>query len=286
MINRIELTSDDSFLLDLLSSGFTLEDIDKLGGINTNKDMADTTIVKKIINDNNIVDDTTLSTARFSKAEWFNEVQQMNIGVFGVGGIGSNAAYTIGHLHPMSMRLVDPDKVDEVNLAGQLFDSQEIGEYKVDVIRRRLTNLHYFTIYAERRRITSFEPLGATDIVVAGFDNMSARKDLFNAWKRNHKSNSLFIDGRMSVNVFQLFSMRPQDKDRIADYETNWLFDDEQADTTVCSYKQTYFCATMMSGVITSLIINHAQNRVFGEQVWPVPFFIEEDTTILSRTIK
>ena len=80
--------------------------------------------------------------------------------------------------------------------------------------------------------------------------------------------------------------MTKEDTDRQKEYEEKWLFDQNDSESDVCSYKQTYFCATMMSGVITSLIVNYAQNLILGEDIWPVPFFIEEDTTLLNRTIK
>lgn len=283
------LSADETERLDAIAKAFELEIEEELQRRSKEKKtMANAEVVKKIVAGKNIIDDSSLSTARFSKAEWFEKIQQLNVMLVGVGGIGSNAAYTIAHLHPSTMLLMDGDKVDEVNLAGQYFDTFDIGNKKVNVMKRKIACLHCYNVVALER---NFEPddfryLIDKDIVVAGFDNMDARKILFDAWVNHGQPGSLFIDGRMSVNVFQLFAMRHEDKKRIKKYKDEWLFDQEESESNVCSYKQTYFCATMMSGVITSLIINYAQNLVCGEDLFPLPFFVEEDTTLLLRRIE
>lgn len=288
MENDIEILSlDETMRLDAIAHAFEMEmeeDQDKKG----NETMENNEVVKKIISDNNIIDDKDSSTARFSKAEWFEKIQNLDVFMVGIGGIGSNAAYTVAHLHPSSMTLMDGDRVDEVNLAGQYFDVYDIGLFKTDVMKRKLAGIHYYNVNGLSRFFTEADNniLPSKDIVIAGFDNMDARKLLFHSWERYGKEGSLFIDGRMSVNVFQLFAMRKGDLDRIKKYKNEWLFNQEESESTVCSYKQTYFCATMMSGVITSLIVNYAQNLVCEEDVFPLPFFIEEDTTLLLRRIE
>lgn len=68
-----------------------------------------------------------------------DKLRSSKIGVFGVGGIGTwivNGLYQMG---VDEIRITDPDKISESNLNRQLFfNSNDVGKYKVDVIKEKL----------------------------------------------------------------------------------------------------------------------------------------------------
>lgn len=67
------------------------------------------------------------------------KIENSTISVFGIGGIGTwivNGLYQIGI---GEIRISDPDVIQESNLNRQLlFNSRDIGKYKVDVIKEKL----------------------------------------------------------------------------------------------------------------------------------------------------
>ena len=126
---------------------------------------------------------------------------------------------------------------------------------------------NYYSIFAYNERIT--EQTEATDIMMSGFDNMNARKVYFKLWKmhvRNkpleERAKCLYIDGRMSVEYFQVFCLRGDDDYGIRKYEKYHLFDSSEAEHEVCSLKQTSHIANMIGSVITNLFSNFVANEV------------------------
>lgn len=56
------------------------------------------------------------------------------------------------------------------------------------------------------------------------------------------------------------------------EYEEKWLFNDEEAEETVCSYKQTSHCATMIGSMIVNLFVNFISNQCEPLVERDVPF--------------
>jgi len=69
------------------------------------------------------------------------KLEDATVTIFGVGGIGT---WIVNGLHQIGigkLRIVEPDKVEESNLNRQLyFSSDDIGLYKVDVLKKKLTD--------------------------------------------------------------------------------------------------------------------------------------------------
>lgn len=233
------------------------------------------------------------STTRFSGAEWYNEIQKKSIIVAGCGGIGSNVSFQLARMHPASIVLYDDDVVETVNMAGQLFSRNDVGKAKVDAMLDMIslyTNMQ--NIYALRQR---FEPnTEAGDIMICGFDNMSARKTFFEAWKNHvyrkpeeYRKNCLYLDGRLSIDTLQVLCITGDDFTNMARYENEYLFSDEDADATVCSMKQTTYLACMIGSVMVNLFTNWAAGLLDPIMPYDLPFFTEYDAqNMIFKTVK
>ena len=84
-----------------------------------------------------LMDDTT---SRFSGAEWYNEIQRQRVIIAGCGGIGSNVCLQVARMAPASMVLYDDDVVETVNMAGQLYCTNDVGKSKVDAMVDMITS--------------------------------------------------------------------------------------------------------------------------------------------------
>ena len=223
------------------------------------------------------------STTRFSGAEWFNEIQRQNIILAGIGGIGSWVALQLARMCPASLFMYDDDTVETVNMAGQLYARDDIGKLKVSAMNgmiSRYTNMQ--NIYSINDRFT--ENTEAGNIMICGFDNMAARKVFFTKW-RDHvtskdpeeRCNCLFIDGRLSAEVLQVYCFTGDNSLAQQKYAEECLFSDNQADETVCSYKQTTYMANMIGSIIVNLFTNFVANEVAGAPIRELPFFTTYD---------
>lgn len=216
------------------------------------------------------------STARFSSAVWYEEIQKKVIILAGLGGIGSYVAFLLARMKPRSLFLYDDDDVEFVNMSGQLYSFTDVGKKKVNAIANMISNYAgYNSVFAIPEKFT--EDCEASDIMICGFDNMQARKTFFKKWLNHVNSKSeeeqkhcLFIDGRLAAEELQVFFIQGNDDYNKANYE-NYLFSDDEADETVCSYKQTTFMANMIGSIIVNLFTNFVANEIM-EGLRDLPF--------------
>lgn len=208
------------------------------------------------------------ATSRFSSAIWYENIQKKTIIVAGIGGIGSYVVFLLARLKPASLFIYDNDVVEAVNMSGQLYGQSDIGAPKVNALVNMIKSYaDYNSVFAIAERFTyECEP---TDIMICGFDNMEARRVFFTKWVEHVQSkpeeerkNCLFIDGRLAAEEFQILCIRGDDEYNINRYSNEFLFSDTEADETICSYKQTTFCANMIASYMVNLFVNFCANEV------------------------
>ncbi len=104
----------------------------------------------------------------------------MKIGIAGVGGIGSNVAMHLVRAGWGAIKLVDFDRVEHSNLNRQFYFAEQVGGYKVEMLRENLLRIMpEATIEVENIRLT---PENMLDIfrecrlLVEGFDDQQSKK--------------------------------------------------------------------------------------------------------------
>lgn len=239
------------------------------------------------VNSESLMQDET--TSRFSSAVWFEEIQKKVVILAGVGGIGSYVGFLLARMKPKSLFIYDDDIVEFANMSGQLYSSEDVGKRKVDALASMISKYAmYDSTFAIAERFTN--DCEASDIMICGFDNMKARKTFFDKWV-NHvsrksdedKKHCLFIDGRLAAEELQVFCIQGDDTYNICNYQ-NFLFSDEEADTTICSYKQTTFMANMIGSIIVNLFTNFVANEIV-EGLRDLPFLTSyEAESIMFKT--
>lgn len=210
------------------------------------------------------VDETT---SRFSDAIWYNKIQEKVITLAGLGGIGSYVAFLLSRMKPRAIYLYDDDEVEAANMSGQLYGKQDFGHKKVNAMATMVSNYaDYGSIFAMPEKFTYDSE--ASDIMICGFDNMKARQTFYDMWLSHlvqipfeQRKNCLFIDGRLAAESIQVFCITGDDDYNQSKYKKDWLFTDIQADVTMCSYKQTTFCANMIGSIMTNLFVNFCANE-------------------------
>lgn len=163
-------------------------------------------------------------------------------------------------------------------MSGQLYKITDVGTEKVTAIAVTMREFSNFNNVLAH--ICPFTCSHATSsIVMCGFDNMAARYTAFNSWEdmllkhsEEYRKNCLFIDGRLSADEFQVFAIQGNDDKAIDKYREEWLFSDDEAEETICSFKQTSFMANMIASVMVNIFVNFIANQVDGVGIREVPF--------------
>lgn len=218
------------------------------------------------------------TTSRFSSAIWYDKIQEKNITLAGLGGIGSYVAFILSRMKPQQIILYDNDIIEAANMSGQLYGTNDIGKSKCSAIGDFIRSYSDFYAYMamEERFTRTSQP---TDIMICGFDNMAARETFFNSWKNHltpeNAENSLLIDGRLAAEGFQVLCIKGTDTYNIDRYEREFLFSDAEADETICSYKQTTFMANMIAAVMVNLFVNFCANQCDPLIPRDLPFYTE-----------
>lgn len=231
-----------------------------------------------------------IATSRFSGAIWYEKIQEQSIVLAGVGGIGSYVAFLLGRMKPRELIMYDPDVVEMVNMSGQLYKVSDIGLFKVVAVRNMIKD--YCGYMADAIANNYGVGNAVRPIMICGFDNMAARRVFYDAWKDEvscidrGKDKYLFIDGRLAAEEYQVFAIQGNDDRAMAEYEDKWLFNDTEAEATVCSYKQTTFMANMIASTMVNIFVNFVANLCNPAFPREVPFFTSYDASTMFTKIK
>ena len=231
------------------------------------------------------------ATSRFSSAIWYENIQKKTIILAGIGGIGSHLGFLLARMKPASMFIYDNDIVETVNMSGQLYGQSDLGIPKVTALAKMIRNYaNYGSVFAINERFT--DESEASDIMICGFDNMVARKLFFDKWldhvqskPEEERANCLYIDGRLDAEMFQILCIRGDDNYNISRYNNEFLFSDAEADETVCSYKQTTFCANMIASYMVNLFVNFCANEVGAYRDLPFLTTYNAETMYLKTEV-
>lgn len=233
-------------------------------------------------------DHSSAYTSRFNAADWFTEVQNQEIILAGLGGIGSYVSFLLSRVSPKRVILYDDDIVEGVNISGQLYTLDSIGDSKADATAKLSQKFSgYRNIISLPQRFTEQSEAGR--VMICGFDSMTSRKIFYSSWKKfietipeDELHTCLFIDGRLAAESMQVFCFTGEDKSYMERYESEFMFSDEEAEPTACSYKQTTFCANMIGSIIVNLFINFASNLGNNLMARSLPFLTEYDAHFME----
>lgn len=217
--------------------------------------------------------------SRFSKAPWFKEdkEEKETIVIGGAGGIGSWVSMflsRIGH----KLIIYDMDEVDETNMAGQCYMHSNIGMKKVDAVKEVCSAFSNNEIEVNDNPYD--EKSMSTSLVVSCFDNMKARKIMFERWleaarfyykkdMQDHLAKCLFVDGRMTAEQGQIYFVKAN-KESVEKYRET-LFEDGEVEDLPCSFKATSHNGAMIASHMISGINNHLSNVYVGFDYRSVP---------------
>jgi hypothetical protein len=160
--------------------------------------------------------------------------------------------------------------------------------YATSCIAREFSN--YYRTDIQTKRIE--DCVLYDNILICGFDNMTARKNAFTMWKYriNHlcpadKEKSLFIDGRLDAEDLQIFCITGDNEHLMDKYEKEYLYNDSDVEEAPCSFKQTSYLAAMIGSLITNLVVNFVSNTVV-EFSKVLPFKTSFNTSILKLVVE
>ena len=208
-----------------------------------------------------------LEFSRFSAAPFVTDPLDITLG--GLGGVGAYVAFFLSRLRH-NLFCYEMDTVEDVNLDCQFFQYEDRGKLKFAAVADMVYRYSNKFIESLGKYEAGSE---VTPYCFAMFDNMEARKLMFEEWCKD-ENKKIFIDTRLQAEEFQIFCVHKEE--HIQQYLDSLRRDDEIPDLP-CSYKQTGHYAAMVATQAVALFCNYLANQKhladIGEEIRETPFF-------------
>lgn len=158
------------------------------------------------------------------------------VDVIGVGASGSKIALELAKLGVSNLHVWDHDKVEEHNLANQLYGPTDIGRPKVEAFYDLALAQTGAKVTVHQEKVDGSQALGPIVFVLT--DTMSSRQEIWRRALKLRPNVKLVIETRMGVNEGRVYSVVPTLPAHFRAYEET-LYDDEEAEVSACGSKIT-----------------------------------------------
>ncbi len=185
-----------------------------------------------------------------------------SVTLIGAGGIGAAVALALAKIGVRTLQVFDDDTVSDENLATQLHEVSENGNFKVDALQRMLEKFSD-DIYVMPRpfRVDALSEL-CSSLVISAVDNIAARHAIWDALNNSASNWDWYLDCRMGAENFDAFLV-PREPLQMTRYWNllSKLNDDNVADLP-CTAKSTFYCALMSAGHVGSIVRDIVRGEV------------------------
>ncbi|MGA1821332.1 MAG: sulfur carrier protein ThiS adenylyltransferase ThiF [Thermoplasmatota archaeon] len=108
-----------------------------------------------------------------------SKLRKSHVGIAGAGGLGSNAAMALARAGVGRLTIVDFDRIEESNLNRQYFFLDQVGELKVEALKRNIESAvkgcDVNMVDKKLVRGSMFEPFRDVDVVVEALDQAETK---------------------------------------------------------------------------------------------------------------
>ena len=186
------------------------------------------------------------------------------IHVIGAGATGSWLVFSLAKLGLTNIHVYDFDKVEAHNIANQLFSISDIGEYKVEALKRIVkdTTGTEITIHNKEVKEEAF-----SGIVFMMIDTMAGRKAIYESSVKYKPSVSLLIEPRMGLHMARIYNILPLNNSSLNEYEKTF-YTDEEAEVSACGNSMTIISSALaVTAWCVRQLINFANECEMDEEI-------------------
>lgn len=204
------------------------------------------------------------------------------IGVVGLGGIGSFLIQTLTMMGWQSIWGWDSDTVEDHNLSTTAYPLSQTGKLKKDAA----VKLHkeYAEDWQKIRVDNNFQYNSVSlPMMIVCTDDMESRKVVYEQWKRQHRYSTdkrFFIDLRMGATTVEMSTVTG-----IWDeYMKEWIPTDSVPDAP-CSMKHTVFATQQIVSLGVAQVYNILANLSYYDYIWTSlnPNMVEYGTRVVPK---
>lgn len=186
------------------------------------------------------------------------------IHVIGVGATGSWLVFSLAKLGLTNIHVYDFDKVEAHNIANQLFSISDIGEYKVEALKRIIKDTTGTEITIHNKEVKEEVFSG---IVFMMIDTMAGRKAIYESSVKYKPAVSLLIEPRMGLHMARIYNILPLNNSSLNEYEKTF-YTDEEAEVSACGNSMTVISSALaVTAWCVRQLINFANECEMDEEI-------------------
>ena len=204
------------------------------------------------------------------------QIKDKSISVIGVGATGSYVALLLAQMGwgdsnqgQGILRVFDGDKVEEHNLANQIYDLSHIGKPKVEALKETILRKCGFEIETYNQMVddkTDSALIRSTYVFILT-DTMKSRKEIFEKHLRFPFETDLLVETRMGLKDGRIYSFNPNNGDHIEEWKKT-LYTDDVAEASVCGGSQSVVSTVgFLSSLAVSRVLQHFNNRYGNDNI-------------------
>lgn len=191
-----------------------------------------------------------------------------SVSIFGLGHLGSWAAYTLSKLGICEFYLYDNDEIENRNISGTVYDSTNVGYFKTNVLSEIIQReVEYKFVSTSTFRVRKRRHIKEdSHYFILAVDSIEARSKIFDAilayriWQLDNNSiqplNSYLIDMRTRADIGEFHIVDINNIDAIRAYAINLEMIGEIVDPEPLSCNESNIISliSIMMGTLTSTL--------------------------------
>jgi molybdopterin/thiamine biosynthesis adenylyltransferase len=188
------------------------------------------------------------------------QIKNKSITLIGVGATGSYVALLLAQMGwgdtsqgQGVLRVFDGDKVEEHNLANQIYEPNHIGKPKVEALKEIILRKTGFEIEAYNEMVddkTESSLIRSTYVFLLT-DTMTSRKTIFERHLKFPFDTDLLIETRMGIREGRIYSFNPNNSSHNEEWQKT-LYSDNVAEASACGGSQSIVTTV---GFLSSLAV-------------------------------
>ncbi len=142
---------------------------------------------------------------KYIDVDFLNFIQSFEIGLAGLGGLGSNILNSLVRVGFNNFTICDFDKVENSNLNRQYYNIDDLGINKTEAIIKNMkkinNNITFNAKILKLNKDNMEEVFKYSDIIFEAFDNPKCKKELFEIFSHQKEKIVIFGSGMAGFNI-------------------------------------------------------------------------------------
>jgi len=196
------------------------------------------------------------------------KIGKKSITLIGAGAVGSHVALLLTQMgwgdqssDQGVINVFDFDKVEEHNLANQIYDPSHVGKFKVDALNEAIKKKCGFGINTFNEKVINQTANVQSTYVFLMVDTMAGRKEIFDNCLRYSFDTQLVIETRMGLDEGRIYAFNPANREHLREWEFS-LYSDQEAELSLCGTSMVIaMTAWCIASLAVSRVIQHFNDK-------------------------